>query len=136
MSRNVEYYENPVIPYIFRKSVPAGESGVMKMELTGHGYVTQVSIIFAAGENATLRLRPYVEHPGELTNQLLKYAGDEYISGDSCDYKLPCYQEVENHSILKLYYENTAEAGTADSQIMVDMIVQYDSYVEPRNVIG
>jgi hypothetical protein len=134
--RNVEYYENPVFPYIFRKSVPAGEKGVLEIELTSHGYVTEVDIIFAAGENGTLQLRPYVIHPGELVNELLKYAGNNYISGDDCEYKLPCFQEVENHSMLRLAYENTGVAGTADSQIMVNIIVRYDSYVEPRNVIG
>lgn len=131
-----ERFENISYPYVFRKSIPAGEKGVMEIDLTGHGYVTEAVIIFAAGENGTLRLRPYVMHPGELINELLRYSGDNYISGDDCTYRLPCYQEVENHTKLRLAYENVAAAGTADSQIMVDIIVQYDGYIEPKNVIG
>lgn len=133
---NYERYENISYPYIFRKAVPAGESGTMEIELTGHGYVTEVTVNFASGENGTLHLRPYVMENGEITQELLRYAGDPYISGDDCQYKLPCYQEIENHAKLRVWYENTASAGTDDSQIMVDIIVQYDGYIEPKNVIG
>jgi hypothetical protein len=134
--RQIERYENISYPYIFRKAVPAGDSGFIEAELTGHGYVTEVTVNFAAGENGTLHLRPYVIVTGEITQELLRYAGDPYISGDDCQYRLPCYQEIENHAMLRVWYENTAPAGTADSQIMVDVIVQYDSYAEPKNVIG
>ena len=132
----MERFENISYPYVFRKAVPAGEKGVMEIELTGHGFATEVVIIFAAGENGTLQIRPYVMHPGELINDLLRYAGDNFISGDDSTYRLPCYQEIENHTKLRLAYENTAAAGTADSQIMVDVIVQYDGYTAPANVIG
>lgn len=134
--RTMERFENIAYPYIFRKSIPAGEKGFMEIELTGHGYVTRVTTNFAAGENGTLHLRPYVVLPGEITQELLRYAGDSYISGDDCTYELPCYQEIENHAMLRIAYENIAIAGTADSQIMVDIIVQYDGYSAPMNVIG
>lgn len=133
-----ERFENVAYPYVFRKAIPAGDNGYIGIPLTGHGYVTRCNINFAAGENGTLHIRPYVIHPGELSNELLKYpdAGDQYISGDDQKYELPCYQEVENHSELRIWYENVALAGTADSQLMVDIIVQYDAIIEPRNVIG
>ena len=134
--REMERFENISYPYIFRKSIPAGEKGFMEVELTGHGYITRVTAIFAAGENGTLHLRPYVIQTGELTNDLLRYAGDGYISGDDCKYELPCYQEIENYAKLRVAYENIGIPGTADSQIMVDIIVQYDGYTAPRNVIG
>ncbi len=108
------------------------------MPLTGHGYVTKCMINFAVGENGTLHLRPYVMHPGELLNDLIKYPpeGDQYISGDGNTYELACYQEVENHTELRVWYENTGAPDTADSQLIVDIIVQYDAIIEPRNVIG
>lgn len=136
MIRNYEVFENVVYPCIFRKSIPAGEKGVVELPLTGHGFITQVNAVFVAGENGTLRLRPYVVLNGEIVQELLRYAGEPYISGDDCSYKLPCYQEVENHAVLKVAYENTGGVGTADSQLMVDIIVQYDGYVAPKNVIG
>lgn len=132
-----EHYDNIAYPYIFRKSVPSGESGCLEIELTGHGYITQVMVNFAVGENGTLRLRPYVEIPGEITQELLRYSGEHYISGDNVSYKLPCYQEIENHAKLKVWYQNTATDPTAaKSEIMVDIICQYDGYIEPRNIIG
>lgn len=138
MSRNSEFerYENVAYPYIFRKSVPAGEKGYMSIPLTSHGYVNKVTVNFAAGENGTLHLRPYVVIPGEITQELLKYAGDAFISGDSCTYELPCYQEIENDTELRVAYDNVGIVGSVDSQIMVDIIVQYDNYIAPRNVIG
>lgn len=138
MSRVSEFerYENVAYPYIFRKSVPAGEKGFMSIPLTSHGYVNKVTVNFAAGENGTLHLRPYVVIPGEITQELLKYAGDMYISGDDCTYELPCYQEIENYTELRVAYDNVGEVGSADSQIMVDIIVQYDTFIEPRNIIG
>lgn len=136
LRKNIERFENIAYPYIFRKAVPAGEKGIMEIPLTGHGYVTQVTAIFAAGENGTLRIRPYVMQPGEIVQELLRYAEDTYISGDDCEYKMPCYQEIENYTMLRVAYENTGAVGTADSQIMVDIIVQYDGYSEPKNVIG
>lgn len=136
MNNEFERYENVAYPYIFRKSVPAGDSGYMSIPLTGHGFVTKCTVNFAAGENGTLHLRPYVVIPGEITQELLRYAGDSYISGDDCTYELPCYQEIENHTELRVAYENVGEVGSADSQIMVDIIVQYNSIIQPRNVIG
>lgn len=136
MNNEFERYENVAYPYIFRKSVPAGDSGYMSIPLTGHGFVTKCTVNFAAGENGTLHLRPYVVIPGEITQELLRYAGDSYISGDDCTYELPCYQEIENHTELRVAYENVGKVGSADSQIMVDIIVQYNSIIQPRNVIG
>ena len=136
MNNEFERYENVAYPYIFRKSVPAGNSGYMSIPLTGHGFVTKCTVNFAAGENGTLHLRPYVVIPGEITQELLRYAGDSYISGDDCTYELPCYQEIENHTELRVAYENVGEVGSADSQIMVDIIVQYNSIIQPKNVIG
>ena len=126
---------NVTYPLIFRKTVQPGSSGVIEIELTGHGYITQVTAVFAAGESGTLHLRPYVELCGEINQELLKYAaeGHQFISGDDCSYKMPCYQEIENHAKAKLWYENT---GTGSSEIMVDMIVCYDEIVQPRNIIG
>ena len=135
----IEVHRNVTYPYLFRKSIPAGDSGVMKIKLTGHGYVTKVVITFSAGENGTLRLRPYVMIPGEITQELLRYAqgGNAYVSGDNATYQLPCYQEIETDAELCVHYENTAtDEGTVDSEIMVDIIVQYDEYFEPKNIIG
>lgn len=132
-----ERFENVAYPYIFRKSVNSGDSGVAELELTGHGFVTQVTVIIPAGDGGKLHIRPYVTLPGEINLDLLKYAEDEYISGDDVVYKLPCYQEIENHTILKVEYDNTESDALADpAQLMVDIIVQYDAIIQPRNVIG
>ena len=137
MRDNYEQFRSAAYPYIFRKSVKSGESGVMEIPLTSHGYITNVMVNFVAGENGTLRLRPYVELPGEINQELLKYAGEPYVSGDNVKYELPCYQEIENHAKLKLWYENTqTDPEAADSQIMVDIVCQYDSYLAPKNIIG
>ncbi|MFV0516775.1 MAG: hypothetical protein ACK5MV_05210 [Aminipila sp.] len=134
--REFEKFENISYPYIFRKSIPPGEKGCMSIPLTGHGYITQVTVNFALGEDGTLHIRPFVELPGEITQELLRYAGDNYLSGDGTSYKLPCYQEIENHTLLKVSYENTAtDPKSADSIIMVDIICQYDGYIEPKNII-
>ena len=132
-----ERYENVAYPYIFRKAVAAGDSGVAEMELTSHGFVTQVTVIIPAGDGGKLQIRPYATLPGEINQELLRYAEDEYISGDDVVYKLPCYQEIENHTMLKVAYNNTEVDPLADdAQLMVDIVVQYDAIVQPRNVIG
>ena len=139
MNKDFERFENIAYPYIFRSFAASGVSGVLTKELTAHGYITQVNVVIPAGDGGKLQLRPYVELPGEIIQELLVYAdgGNSYISGDDVVYKLPCYQEIENHSILKVAYNNTeADPLADDAQIMVDIIVQYDSYIAPKNVIG
>ena len=136
MNNDFERHENVAFPYIFRQAVAAGDKGYMSIPLTARGYVIKCTVNFAAGENGTLHLRPYVVIPGEITQELLKYAGDNYISGDDATYELPCYQEIENNAELRVAYDNVGIVGSADSQIMVDIIVQYDSYIMPRNIIG
>ncbi len=133
----MERYENVSYPYIFRQAVPSGDSGVLTYGLTSHGFVTQVTVIIPAGDGGKLHIRPYVELPGEIIQELCKYASDSYLSGDDVVYKLPCYQEIENHAVLKVQYDNTeADALADDAQIMVDIIVQYDAIIQPKNVIG
>lgn len=133
----MEIFENVAIPYIFRKSIPVGQSGVSEFNLTGHGYVTQVTVIIPAGDGGKLHIRPYVELPGEIIQDLCKYGEDAYLSGDDVTYKLPCYQEIENHAVLKVAYNNTESDPLADpAELIVDIIVTYNQIIEPKNVIG
>ena len=133
MNRNLERHENVGYPYIFRRSIPGGEKGVEKIELTGHGTVISCSVTFAMGENGTLHVRPYVMLCGEIYQDLLRYAGSRYISGDDVRFEAACYQEIENHAMLCVAYENV---GESPSELMVDIMVQYDDYVTARNIIG
>ena len=131
--RNLERHTNVGYPYIFRRAVPAGEQGVAKIELTGHGVVSRCAITFAAGENGTLHIRPYVMLCGDIPQDLLRYAGDRYISGDDVKFDIDCYQEIENHAMLCVWYHNT---GESPSELLVDVMVQYDDYLTTRNIIG
>jgi len=131
--RNTERFSNVLLPYIFRKTITAGDVGYVEIPLTAHGYVTKCNVIFAAGENGTLHVRPYCILPGEIPQDLLFYAADRYVSGDDAKLTLDCYQEIEADTMLRVWYENT---GTGDSQLTVDIMVQYDDYTAPRNIIG
>lgn len=131
--RSEEKFSNILLPYIFRKTIPAGSSGYVDCILTAHGYVTRCNIIFAAGENGTLHIRPYCILPGEIVQDLLIYPSDKYVSGDDSNLRLDCYQEIENNTILRVWCENV---GVGNSQLTVDVMVQYDDYTAPRNIIG
>lgn len=129
---DMEKFDSAAYPCVFRKTITAGASGVVDMILTGHGFVTLVNIRFAAGENGTLQLRPYVVLPGEIVQDLLRYAADAYITGDDENLKLACYQEIEGNAILRIAYNNT---GAGSSQLAVDVSVNYDGYSAPKNII-
>lgn len=135
---NFEKQINASKSYVFRKAVPATTSGYLDSKLTAHGYVDNVRIRFAAGENGTLHLRPVVIIPQEIEIDLLSYAdgGDRYVSGDDETIQSNVRYEVENDAVLRVYYENTGISGSADSQLNVDIGVTYFQIVEPRNVIG
>lgn len=135
---NFESINNASKAQVFRKAVPAGESGFLDIKLRDHGYVDYVKIRFAAGENGTLRIRPVVIIPQEIIIDLFEYAdgGDQYVSGDDETVTNSVKFEIESEAILRVYYENTALAGTVDSQLNVDIGVTYFRIVEPENIIG
>jgi hypothetical protein len=68
----------------------------------------------------------------------LEYAegGDQYVSGDDETFPSSVRYEIENNAILRVFYTNIGEAGTADSQLNVDIGVTYFQIVEPENIIG
>lgn len=126
--------QNSYIPYIFRESLAAGTSDTYEVELTGIGYIREIRINFAAGENGTLHIRPYVILNGEIVTELLRFgAADKYISGDDETLVLSCYQAIENHAKLLVYADNT---GAGASQISVDVMVEYIDVQRIESVIG
>lgn len=108
--------------YIFRKSVAAGASGNVDVSVAAAGRLSAVNVIFAAGENGTLQLTP-VKLTGSTETPVFAYADLAYISGDDCVYKLACDIPVTATDKLRIKYKNTGAAGTANSEIMVDMVV-------------
>lgn len=126
--------QNTYFPYIFRESLAAGAKKTYEVELTGIGYIREILINFAAGENGTLHLRPYVILNGEIIIDLLKYgAADKYISGDNSQFSLSCYQAIEHHAKLCIDADNT---GPGDSEISVDVMVEYVDVQRIESVIG
>lgn len=119
----------------FRKSIAPGNSGYIDAELSSHGFVKKVKVRFAAGENGTLHVRPTVVIPQDIPIDLMQYAdgSDKYISGDDETFDSDIKIEIENHSILRVWYDNT---GTGTSFLNVDIMVEYYSIVEPVNIIG
>ena len=120
-------------PVIFRKAVPAGENIHLEQELTGNGSIDEIIITFAAGENGTLHITPYVILNGNIRQELLTYAGDMYISGDNSRHEFPCYQPIERHAKLCVDAHNT---GAAESQLSVDITVNYNDYAVSQTIIG
>jgi len=133
-----ENVRNSSKSYVFRKKVPAGESGYLDCKLVEHGFIESVRVRFAAGENATLQIRPVVIIPQEIMIDLLEYAdnGEQYVTGDDELVESAVRCEIENKSILRVFYENTGGVGTADSFLNVDIGVTYFSVIEPENIIG
>ena len=121
-------------PVIFRQKVAPGEKLHLESTLEGNGSITELIVTFAAGENGTLHITPYVILNGNIRQELLIYGGDEhYISGDSVSHKLPCYQPIERHATLCVDAENV---GAAESVVSVDVIVRYNDIVTERTIIG
>lgn len=120
---------------VFRKAIPAGDKGYLDATLSAHGYVTGVKVRFAAGENATLHVRPTVVIPQDIPIDLIQYADgcDKYISGDDETYNSDMKIEIENNAIVRVWYENT---GIGTSFLDVDVTVEYLAIVEPKNIIG
>lgn len=126
--------QNSYIPIVFRETLAAGTSATYESELSGIGYIREMLINFAAGENGTLHLRPYVVLNGEIVIDLLKYgASKKYFSGDDAQFRLPCYQAIENHAKLCIDADNT---GAGDSEISVDVMVEYIDVQRIDSVIG
>lgn len=130
-----EVHHNKAQNLIFRKEIPAGAEGYIDCDIVDHGYITGCKIRFAAGENATLQIRPVVILPGNILLDLFKYAqgGDQYISGDDEEVNTSLKLEIENHSIARIYYKNTGEGASA---LNADIEVTYLRIIEPVNIIG
>lgn len=120
---------------VFRATIPPGTSGYLDAELKAHGFIKNVKIRFAAGENGTLHVRPTIVLPGEIPVDLLSYAdgGDKYVSGDDETFSSDLKFEIENYTKVRVWYENT---GVGNSILNVDVITEYYSISEPENVIG
>ncbi len=126
--------QNTYFPYIFRESLAANASKTYEVEISGIGYVREILINFAAGENGTLHIRPYVILNGEILIDLLRYgADDKYISGDNSQFSLQCYQAIENHAKLCIFADNT---GPGDSEVSVDVMIEYVDIQRIESVIG
>lgn len=137
----MDFYEvhNVEKAYIFRKAVASGASGFLDMELSGHGWVNSVRVRCATGDQAMLHIRPVVIIPQEIEIDLFAYApgGDKFISGDDETIENAVRYEIENHAILRVYYENTdTDPLSDDAQLSVDIQVIYADFVEPENIIG
>jgi len=123
--------------YTFRRRVPAGEAGYIDQRVSSHGYVNSLRVRFAAGENGTLKIRPVMIIPPEIQIDLYGYADDDkWLIGDNELIESGISFETENDAVLRIYYENTADEGTVDSFVNVDIGVTYYSVVEVENVIG
>ena len=132
-----ERQRNVAQTLVFRKSVPAGAEGYLDINITAHGYVRSVKTRFAAGENGTLKIRPVIILPQDIMIDLLRYAGDPYLSADDETVQNDVKIEVENHAIARVYYKNTATVpDTADSFVNVDIEVEYCEIIDPVNIIG
>lgn len=133
-----EKINNVAQALVFRKSIPAGEKGFVESPIVEHGFVRRVRIRFAPGEAGTLHIRPVIILPGNIMIDLFQYAvgGDKYISGDDETSINDVKVEVENHTMARVYYENTGVDGSANSQLNVDIEVEYSSVVIPKNIIG
>lgn len=120
---------------IFRKTIAPGDSGYIDAELTDHGFIKNVKIRFAAGENGTLHVRPTIVLPGDIPVDLLSYAdgGDKYVSGDDETVSSDLKFEIENKTKIRVWYDNT---GTGTSFLNVDVTTEYYTIVEPENIIG
>lgn len=122
------------IPYVFRESLPAGTSKTFDVELTGIGYIRKLLVNFAAGENGTLHIRPYIILNGEIIIDLIRYgAADKYVSGDDEQLVLDCNQAIENHAHLRIFAENT---GPGASQVSVNAMVEYVDVIKIESIIG
>lgn len=131
----MEVSKNAHKTIIFRQMVAAGASGYLSAMLKEHGLITGVSVRFAPGESGTLHIRPVAVLPGEIAIDLYDYAdnGLQYVSGDDETVSSTVQYEIENHTELRVYYNNT---GTDDSFVNVNIEVMYYSIVEPANIIG
>lgn len=120
---------------IFRQLVDAGASGYLSAPLHSHGVISGVSVRFAPGEGGTLQIRPVAILPGEIPIDLYEYAanGLQYVSGDDETVESSVQYEIENHTELRVYYNNT---GTDQSFVNVNIEVMYFEILEPVNVIG
>ncbi len=136
---NYEVMKNKSETLIFRKNVASGDSGYMDLPLLAHGVVDKVRVRFAAGENGTLRIRPVVILPKEITIDLFRYAdsSEQSVSGDSEEIETDVRHEIENKAVVRVYYWNDSADPLADDSIVnVDVGVTYFSVVEQENIIG
>lgn len=118
---------------VFRKNISAGDSGYIDAELHAHGFVKNVKIRFAAGENGTLHVRPQVIIPQDIPIDLFQYAADKFVSGDDETFANSVKVEIENHALIRIWYDNT---GAGTSFLNCDVEVEYYSIIEPVNIIG
>ena len=124
-------------PFVFRKAVPYNTKGHIEKRVTAHGFIDNVRVRFAAGENGTLRIRPVLIIPPEIEIDLFAYAGDRFIFGDNETIESNLSFEVETDAHIRIYYENTAtDPETIDSIVDVNVGVTYYQMVIPENVIG
>lgn len=121
--------------YVFQGALEAHTNKLYEMDIVANGYIDNVSVKFAAGENGTLHIKPIVIQNGEIPMEMVNFAVDlnPYISGDDEKIELPCYLPVENGSKIRVIAENT---GDYTSYVDVIVSVQYHDMVTETSVIG
>lgn len=122
-------------PIVFSDVLAAGTKKTYKSELTGNGFIKKINITFAAGENGTLHITPYVLWNGNIRKDLLHYAAGSarYIAGDNINYNLDDNTPIEPNAILCVDAENI---GVGSSFVDVVITVVYEDNIQFKTIIG
>lgn len=139
LKQSFETFRNTRKTVVFSRDIPVNTSGYIDSRLVAHGSIEKVRVNFATGENDLLHIRPVAIIPGEITLDLFQYAdgGNAYVSGDSETIESDVGVEIENDTILRVYYENTnTNIGDDPGKLNVKITVNYFETIELENIIG
>lgn len=115
---------NAVKPILFKKIIAPGTSEILSERIKFDGTVEGVRIKFYSGQERDLKVRPYVEHVGARTEELITYPKgcENYLSGEDSylNFSVTLPVEQDDQILVEVINEDLENPYTLDVTIIVD----------------
>jgi hypothetical protein len=107
-----------------RKQIAAGATGTLSERIKDDGRISEVRARFYAGQERALRVKPYILHKAQRTEDMFTYVegSEEFLSGDDDTFTFPVSVGVQYDDELKVWYQNTS---SFEYTLVLDIVIIY-----------
>jgi hypothetical protein len=118
----------------FRKVIKPLKTDVLQERMKDDGTVEEVRVRFYPGQEKSLQVSPFIEHKGNIAEQLLSYprTSDPFLSGEDDYFIYPVVIPVAYDDFVKIKVKNID--STYEYTLVVDVVIDY--YGGQQRMIG